>query len=78
MIFVEWMLESASFRARMPFRRWTSKVEEVFAGYERGWGSVQSQRTERSQASTRGSLEVGIGGVVIDTVEMACHVTLAC
>lgn len=34
---------------------------------------MQSQSTERSQASTRGSLEVVIGGVVIDTVEMACY-----
>lgn len=41
------------------------------------WGSVQSQSTERSQASMRGSLEVGSGGVVIDTVEMACYIVLA-
>lgn len=34
-------------------------------------GNVKSQRTERNQASTWGTLELGIGGVIIDNVEIA-------
>lgn len=36
-------------------------------------GRIESQRMERSQASTRGSLVGGRGGVVIDIVEIAYH-----
>lgn len=34
-------------------------------------GSLFSHRTERSQASTRGTLDAGIGGWEIEIVEMA-------
>jgi len=58
---------------RTPLRRWISKSEgtgsEVSVSSE--GGSLFSHRTERSQASTRGTLDAGIGGWEIEIVEMA-------
>lgn len=56
----------------MPFRRWISKLvsfEEV--GEEDAGGSVESHRTERSQASTDGIAEGERGAWVRDIVEIA-------
>lgn len=53
------MLEPSE-SARMPFRRWMSKFRLLVVGLD--GGSVESQRTERSQASTRGIFEEGRGG----------------
>lgn len=66
------LLES-SFVINMPLRRWISKS----AGWDWGsdWDSTggreESQRTERSQASTSGIFSDGMGGVVIAIVEIA-------
>lgn len=67
-----WMIfDDPSTKTRMPLRRWISKSVGQGSEADSAKGRVESQSTERSQASTLGILSTERGGIVMGMVDIA-------
>lgn len=67
-----WMIFDDPFtKTRMPLRRWISNSVGQGSEADSAKGRVESQSTERSQASTLGILSTERGGVVMGMVDIA-------